>query len=159
MSGWNLPPGVSVMDEHINPSDYPVIGFTGTRNMISRAAGLALTDRLRKLQPCEFHHGDCMGADAAAATAARSLNIEVHGHPPTKSKLRAYVTSDVWYEPKDYIPRNHDIVDAGDIIIACPGNVEEVRSGTWATVRYARKKGKPIIIIYPDGTVVEENNG
>lgn len=155
----NLPPGVSQFDEHINPTDRPIVGFTGTRNMINRKAHLELTDRLRKLNPTEFHHGDCMGADAAGAATASSLNIEVHCHPPTKRNLRSFVKSDVTYEPQDYLVRNHAIVDACDILVACPDNVEEVRSGTWATVRYARKKGKPIVIIYPDATVVEENNG
>jgi len=38
------------------------------------------------------------------------------------------------------------------------GKVEEWRgSGTWATIRYARKVGKPVTIIYPDGEIQEEN--
>jgi hypothetical protein len=38
--------------------------------------------------------------------------------------------------------------------LACPrGYTEELRSGTWATIRYARKTGVPYVIIFPDRTV------
>jgi predicted Rossmann fold nucleotide-binding protein DprA/Smf involved in DNA uptake len=37
-------------------------------------------------------------------------------------------------------------------MIATPHSYVEIgRSGTWATVRYARKAGKPIYLILPDG--------
>jgi hypothetical protein len=53
--------------------------------------------------------------------------------------------------------RNHDIVDETELLIACPGELAEaVRSGTWATVRYARKLGRPIVIFWPDGSVTGE---
>ena len=47
--------------------------------------------------------------------------------------------------------------DETDMLVACPKGPEEVRSGTWSTVRFARKRGKRIVIIMPDGTVTEEN--
>jgi hypothetical protein len=53
--------------------------------------------------------------------------------------------------------RNHRIVDMTRVLVACPDGEERQHSGTWATVRYARKRGKWIIIVYPDGTVREEN--
>lgn len=60
----------------------------------------------------------------------------------------------VRYEPKEYIKRDKDIVDTSDILIATPRFMyEELRSGTWATVRYAEKKNKPIVIIWPNGDV------
>jgi bifunctional non-homologous end joining protein LigD len=30
---------------------------------------------------------------------------------------------------------------------------EQLRSGTWSTVRFAKKQGKPVFLILPDGTV------
>jgi bifunctional non-homologous end joining protein LigD len=30
---------------------------------------------------------------------------------------------------------------------------EQLRSGTWSTVRFAKKQGKPVFVILPDGTV------
>jgi hypothetical protein len=38
-------------------------------------------------------------------------------------------------------------------MIATPkGFTEEARGGTWFTIRYARSKNKPLIIVYPDGS-------
>lgn len=47
---------------------------------------------------------------------------------------------------KPYLERNKDIANEGiDGLIAAPsGWVEELRSGTWATVRYARKLKRTI---------------
>ncbi len=46
------------------------------------------------------------------------------------------------------LDRNRDIVAAVSILIAAPEtDIEEQRSGTWATVRYARKKGIPVVIV------------
>ena len=58
----------------------------------------------------------------------------------------------VVHTPKDYLERNHDIVDETDMLIATPGEEQEVqRSGTWATIRYARKQKRTILTIYPSG--------
>lgn len=54
--------------------------------------------------------------------------------------------------PEDLLARNRDIVDETEILIACPGHMhEELRSGTWSTIRYAVKIQRPHIIIWPDG--------
>lgn len=65
--------------------------------------------------------------------------------------------SDEKREPLPYLARNCVIVDEADILLACPKGPEEQRSGTWATVRYARKQNKRIVIVYPDGTITTEN--
>ena len=119
---------------------------------------------LKKIAPgCEFHHGDCVGSDKRAAFLAHDAGLRLFEHPPTNRSKRAYVSSfleSTKLPPKPYLERNHDIVDASDALFATPNTMEEVmRSGTWATIRYARKRLKPIIIIWPDGTVTEENNG
>jgi hypothetical protein len=64
--------------------------------------------------------------------------------------LRAFCKGDTVYPEKEYIERNHNIVDNTDMLIAFPSTKTEIlKSGTWATIRYARKKGKKIIIIDP----------
>ena len=48
----------------------------------------------------------------------------------------------------DYMDRNQVMVDLADHLIAFPRTSnEELRSGTWATIRRARNKGIPIEII------------
>lgn len=109
----------------------------------------------------EFHHGDCIGADKEA----HDIMVHEHHiviHPPSNPKKRAFCQGEhfciEYRKPKDYISRNHDIVDETDMLIACPcGHSEVIRSGTWATIRYATKRGKLVFIIYPDGTISYRN--
>ncbi len=50
--------------------------------------------------------------------------------------------------------RNRAVVDACDLLLACPPvAVEEPRSRTWTAVRYARRVGRPVVLVYPDGTI------
>ncbi len=75
-------------------------------------------------------------------------------HPPSNDRVRAWKGSPDIRAPKRYLTRNKDIVRETDILIAAPAEIEEqIRSGTWSTVRYARKLGKPVFVILPDGTV------
>lgn len=125
------------------------IGFTGTQIGITNKQALALEKQLA--EATEFHHGDCIGADASAHEIAKKLEIDIYIYPPINNRKRAFCTGSFsTYPPKDYIERNHDIVDNCDVLIACPkSNVEETRSGTWATVRYARRIKRPVIILKP----------
>jgi hypothetical protein len=135
------------------------IGFTGTAKGMTDKQIRILQNQLLIFKPKEFHHGDCVGADADAHRIALALNILVVVHPPIDDKQRAFCGARgkrgpkvSFTELKPYLERNHDIVDACDVLIATPAQRNEVlRSGTWATIRYARKKGKEVIIINPEG--------
>jgi hypothetical protein len=105
-------------------------------------------------QGAPLHHGDCVGADAQAHELASLLGHRVTIHPPNNNRVRAWKTSPDIRAPKAYLTRNKDIVRETDILIAAPAEPEEqIRSGTWSTVRYARRLGKPVFVILPDGTV------
>jgi len=130
------------------------IGFTGTRQGMTAEQRYVLICVLTFLKPKEFHHGDCIGADEQASNIARDMGCRIVIHPPLNNKFRAYCSGDKVLPPKDYLERNRDIVDRTDILVATPKQFNEVlRSGTWATIRYARKTGKPQIIIFPDGGI------
>jgi hypothetical protein len=133
------------------------IGFTGTRKGMTREQLDVVEFILRRNQgpSDEFHHGDCLGADAEADKIAHSVGIPVIIHPPTEKKERAFCQlAQQVLRPKPYIQRNHDIVDAVEMLIATPRQFDEVaRSGTWATIRYARLLRRDIAIIQPDGTI------
>ena len=83
-------------------------------------------------------------------------------HPPTNPKIVHIVmaiTSLILAE-REYKARNQTIVDNGDVLLALPDtNHEYKRSGTWYSVRQARRTMRPIIVCYPDGRVVRENFG
>lgn len=132
------------------------VGFTASRDGITTAQCHVLATELRGAG--RFHHGDCVGGDANAHHIAKALGIRTVRHPAkVPASLRAFCTSDETREAKPPLARNIDIVDETNRLIACPkGYAEEQRSGTWATVRYARKIRRPITIIWPDGSVSRE---
>lgn len=143
------------------------VGFTGSSKIWHEAQlltflrlmrHLAVSDRNDPLE--EFHHGACIKWDEIAhLSVVETFNdqLTVVVHPPiNKSKMAKGLQAPkiVWREPKEYIPRNHDIVDDVDYMVGCPGEMkEELRSGTWATIRYAKKKKKPVFVVWPDGLV------
>jgi len=133
------------------------IGFTGTRQRgLTNEEKANLDAILKTAQISEFHHGDCVGADESAHEFIReySPNTIIHIHPPDQDKARAWTRKKgcVVYPPKPYIARNHDIVGATDLLVAAVPGLELLypHSGTWATVRYARKLGKVIIFLGPE---------
>jgi hypothetical protein len=130
-----------------------MIGFTGTREGLAMDQRAALAAALASYHG-SFHYGDCIGADKQAHEIAKSCGYSITIHAPIKSNLRAWCKGDVEMPPRDYIARNRAIVDATQRLIVAPaGMAEELRSGTWSTVRYAKKVGKPVSIVFPDGSV------
>lgn len=117
----------------------------------------AQKDALRAVLPVnegEIHHGDCIGADAEAHDIARFHGMRCVGHPPSNPIKRARKFVDEWRGEKSYLDRNKDIVRETDWLVATPGEfTEQLRSGTWSTVRYARRIGKRVVVILPDGSL------
>lgn len=124
------------------------VGFTGTRKGMSEAQFNQLRVVLRRwLQFAhdaaggtslpEFHHGESpngASADLDARDEAVCYGFKQIPHPPKDDT------------PAAMLARNRDIATIYDILIAAPETDKEVlRSGTWATVRYARACHKPII--------------
>lgn len=130
-------------------------GFTGTRSGLSAFQRLALLEFLAEYQPLELHHGDCVGADAEAHLLCKALQIPVVIHPPDVDKYRAFCDSAGQVRnPKPYLDRNKDIVAESGFLVACPREErEQWRSGTWMTVRWARRVGRPVVLLFPDGRV------
>jgi predicted Rossmann fold nucleotide-binding protein DprA/Smf involved in DNA uptake len=131
-----------------------ILGFTGTRAGMSYAQKTELArllDEKFRMNLGEFHHGDCLGSDAEAHAIAIEKGWRVVIHPPDKSFARAYCTGAVdTLMPSPFLERNHRIVNLCNVLIATPEyHVEQLRSGTWATIRYARQQQKQIIIINP----------
>ena len=144
------------------------VGITGTKKGGSRRQVEGLrrlftdmsinSDRNKKV--IELHHGDCKGVDWEAFAIANkvfrnvSLTLITVSHPPLDGKHRAFTKNDQTRKAKEYLQRNMDIVDETDWMIALPDSPnEKLRSGTWATIRYAKKQNKSVIIILPSGVV------
>lgn len=131
------------------------IGFTGTQRGMTVAQQTVVRRLSRSLVVDEAHHGDCVGADADFDAIMRERGVPRHVHPPDDPKKRAFVRDfAVRYPTKPYLERNRAIVDDTDALIAAPkGATEEQRSGTWATIRYARNAGKAVTIVWPNGSI------
>ena len=142
------------------------ISFTGTRRGMTPHQEHQLRAWLEEHSPTRranttsskiiaAAHGMCGGADEEFHLLVRKICgglVYVVGFPSTAS-TRSSVELDVDYLAKARAPleRNPDIVNVGkDLLIAAPATMGEVlRSGTWATVRYARKVGVPVLVMWP----------
>ena len=137
------------------------VGFTGTKAGMTNKQKAELERQLsyifnQKPEQYFFHHGDCVGADVQAAAIAKKIGYKIVGYPgfspkfPRLTGFRGFFPSDVTHPAEPFLDRNHKIVDAADIMFATPEQPEEVlRSGTWATIRYAKKSGKKVVILQP----------
>lgn len=136
-----------------------VFGFTGTGQGMAPNQRLKVLRLLQSLGVNELHHGDCIGADAQADDIAEWLRISIVVHPPSDERRRAFcLTNELrsLLPPKGYLARNRDIVKAAvDGMIAAPSTRTPPPSlrgqGTWTTIGYARRAGRPLWIVYPDG--------
>jgi len=129
-----------------------IVGFSGTRKGMTQLQRDTLLVVLRRLRLTAGRHGDCVGADKQCHAIMRELGAKMYGHPGPDGPLRAHCDFDECAEPRDYLRRDHDIVNLSECLIAAPGQREEQqRSGTWTTVRYAKQAGRLLIMLWPDG--------
>lgn len=140
------------------PDNLRLVGVTGTREGLTPAQARRATQLLSGIREWsttipELHHGDCVGADSELHDIAKQLGYRIVSHPPTVGRYRAHCDADETWPPKAYLVRNVDIVDYTRILLAFPKEQEESRfGGTWHTIRQARRVGKRLVIVWPDGT-------
>ena len=134
------------------------LAITGTRKGVTEAQFDVIKQFIIESDVEVFHNGDCIGVDQQVTLMIQDIapEIWVVCHPPERIGTRAYGMYDEIREPRGYLQRDQDMVDEADYLWAVTCGEEVHRSGTWTTVRYARKKGIPITIIMPDGVVIYE---
>lgn len=137
------------------------IAVTGTSRGMTQGQIDQARDFLKALYTMRgfrrLRHGDCIGADAQFARIAKDIGFYLIAHPghpkdPNETKYRAFTDfNDEVLPAKPFIARDHDMVDESAFLLAAPYQDYEVnRSGTWATVRYARDKVEiPVGFVYP----------
>lgn len=139
------------------------IGFTGSRfgmtdNQHSEVAFLiAMLGGFDIL--ITAHHGDCIGSDAEFHELARRCGalVEVHPGPANDVARQAGCWGNVRHPAKKHMRRNMDIVLASEVMIATPhGAWEQTIGGTWRTVEMARQEKKPLVIVWPNGSMTKE---
>jgi hypothetical protein len=137
-----------------------IVSFSGTQRGMTMEQCNVVPATLINLKATELVHGDCIGADAQAHNIALELGLVVKKRPCTLRYKRAFTAGgEVVAPPEAPLDRNHKIVDDGKVLLATPQSYqEERRSGTWATIRYARKLDRLVYLIGPDGGVVVLGN-
>lgn len=130
-----------------------IIGFTGTEKGMTYPQEEKLTSLLKAFRPTVVVHGGCVGADSKFHKICRD---QLKPRPricvlPSniRSKQGNWLGADFVAREAPPLERNDKIVRDVEVLIATPEQNEEImRSGTWATIRYAKKRNVPVIILY-----------
>jgi hypothetical protein len=124
------------------------IGFTGNRKGLTPIQEEGIKAILDNYDNIIVSHGDCIGSDTDFHNLCMNYkNANIHKNiticifPPNNPTLRAFNAGDLLMKEEPYLTRNENIIKNSSILIACPidKNCEELRSGTWSTIRKARK--------------------
>lgn len=145
--------------------------FTGTQRGLTHAQYLALDNVIRDeilMSAVSIAHGGCLGADIEFHELLLQFRLgpQTTVYPsniPKKSAFDNLQGVDKYgvtiREPRDPLERNRYMIHRCDRLLACPGEMEEVvRSGTWATVRHARRCHRRITFVWPNGTITHEGD-
>ena len=129
-----------------------------TRNGLTDTQAEALRRLLAELPVEQFVHGSCRGTDVEAARLARLTHpqccIVARPGPDDDSNRTASGVDDETLPGKTHFARNRDIVADCDLLIGCPPcRPLPPYGGTAYTVGHARKVGKPVVVVWPDGRV------
>jgi len=129
-----------------------IIAFTGTQNGMSDRQKRTLRGIMNFFSEDTnliFLHGDCVGADADAHAIVNEFAIDIELFPCDIKEKRAWCKgAKLTHARIPPLKRNDIMAKRCDLLIAAPKSLhEEIRSGTWATIRYARKYDKSIIIL------------
>lgn len=141
-----------------------IVGTTGTSRGPTPAQHDTFKELVARLPISRFVHGGCVGWDTLAHYAVRrahpKIPIEIfpsdlHGMQGTCVTIpMGNCEIHVEMPPLD---RNRLMTQWIYGLIAVPRTDEEqIRSGTWATIRYAREIGLPIYIIRRNGSIIRE---
>lgn len=140
------------------------VGFTGTRRGMTLIQLESVASLLSALvtvsqQQTFLHHGGCHGADRDmhdifGFPTRTIIYPSSHEQWEWAQKQRAYLVCPIM-APLD---RNRLIVAAANVMIATPAQRNELSrgSGTWATIRYARRAKVTLYVCWPDGDVTKE---
>lgn len=129
------------------------ISITGSRRGLTprqRAFVIPLLEQVEWLT-----HGGCTGVDRDVH-ALFNTPYSTTVYPGTYEQHKWAVDSRcaITFPVKAPLARNRDIVNATPKLYAFVSTYHEIqRSGTWATIRYARKIGHDVTVVWPDGLV------
>lgn len=138
------------------------VSFTGTSIGMTGLQKAEVRKWLIDNEPAVLSHGGCIGADDEVDSICDELGIIRvirPGPEGPKSLSKEHFekrtlgpTLVIHPRSQSYLDRNKLIVRDGEILLATPKEEQEVlRSGTWATIRYAKKLKRTIKYFWPKG--------
>lgn len=122
-----------------------VVAFSGSRHPLPAAQVAAVAREFVALGLTRLHHGVCRNGVGAGGDRTWRGECDV-------------MRGDVVHAEAGHLARNGVIAAAGEVLVAAPREEhgETLRSGTWWTVRAARRLGRPVAIVRPSGRVERE---
>lgn len=146
------------------------VGFSGSqfgmsqwqRDVFAARVAQMLVFRNHGYARIEFHHRDCIGADAQAWWIFVQLAhycdvrqfVTTVSHPgydpknPMNASKRAFTKNDKELHAHVFLDRNRKIVQAVDVMFFAPlKDKETLRSDTWATWRFAKSVNQDIVML------------
>lgn len=140
-----------------------VVGFTGTQAGMTWQQKHEVQQRIHiwkhhDRRDVRAIHGDCVGADADFDEICAKEGVPRECRPSNIKEKRANTGAREIAPPWPPLDRNKFIVFDATCMIACPKTMEEeMRSGTWMTIRFCRRMKRALLLVWPDGTVTTEN--
>lgn len=144
-------------------NDLENLGFTGSQMGMTPQQKLVMSIHYLPYAK-RLHNGWCIGADEDCLklfdkqAQETGEELVVVAHIPVKAiKKTRFVPQFCkveWCMPFDYLIRNDHIATECDRLVATPSGVQEqLRSGTWSTIRRMLNARKPYDIIFPNGMI------
>lgn len=167
--GWTDVRVIPVSDElltaYLREIGNTSIAFTGTQSGMVDGQLIRVIQLVRSFSLQGYtraRHGGCIGADEEFDAICREADFHLTIHWSTlhhkQMKRPSKQKEEVWINELPPLVRNRRMVEAAKLLIAAPSSYrEELRSGTWSTIRYARKAELPTYIVFPDGSMKKEN--
>lgn len=130
------------------------LAVTATRAGLTKEQKETVRELLKEIKPTSAVNGDAVGGDSELFTIFCEYGVEPELYPSNLNKTRAFRKAKVIHPVDKPLNRNCTMVDLCDLLLGFPRLFEEERrSGTWHAIRYAKKKNKPLIIVWPDGSM------
>lgn len=124
------------------PSTQMKIDSTGSRNGTTDHPTTRVRQLLIRTCASDAQHRDCIGTEAGFHAICIELGVAAVVHPASNWKSRAHRSPVLaTRSPLPYPQHNQTIVRSMVALIAAVSGPERVRSGTWATIRFAENCG------------------
>jgi hypothetical protein len=142
----------------------PTSGWTiPQEGMFRRYLHWLMTKDVSKPQDITMLNGVAWGVDLTTARIGFDWGLHVVAFPSNLLSAPARHHYAQWvhkiHPPAPPLKRNMTMVKLCEFLIGIPNPAQEIqRSGTWATIRYARHENKPHMLILPDGTLEPHND-